>query len=514
MDVNSRTGKAIRNTAVTTICQMSYLIASFICRTIFSHMLGKEYLGVSGLFTNILTILSFAELGMGSALVYRLYAPLASGDREKIKLYMQLYRRIYMVIIAVIAIIGIALIPFLGYLVKAPDVKEDLTLLYCLYLANTIVSYVFVYKKSLLIADQKDYIVSLFTQAFNLIMNVIQCILLVLTRNFVLYCVTGIVCSLLNNIVCSWYVNRHYGYLREPVSGSLSREDTQGLVKDVKGLLLTKISETTFSGTDNIFISVFIGIGYVGILSNYTLLLTTVNTLMNKVFGSITAILGNLAASNDRKQTETVLKRMFFINTAIYGYLCVGMMLLTREFVTEIWLSDDYALPVFLIALAITELFLRSIHYPLYITRNAMGFFSQYNWLFLVAALVNLILDFLLVKPLGMSGLYIATILGRGITYFADIYVVYHFGFKKSPAKYLTLILRWIVFLAISVFISCQAIRLIPLTGILGFILRILMITIVYGGLFLLVYGRSKEWKYYLQLGKRFVNKRGGQKSV
>ena len=346
MDVNSRTGKAIRNTAVTTICQMSYLIASFICRTIFSHMLGKEYLGVSGLFTNILTILSFAELGMGSALVYRLYAPLASGDREKIKLYMQLYRRIYMVIIAVIAIIGIALIPFLGYLVKAPDVKEDLTLLYCLYLANTIVSYVFVYKKSLLIADQKDYIVSLFTQAFNLIMNVIQCILLVLTRNFVLYCVTGIVCSLMNNIVCSWYVNRHYGYLREPVSGSLSREDTQGLVKDVKGLLLTKISETTFSGTDNIFISVFIGIGYVGILSNYTLLLTTVNTLMNKVFGSITAILGNLAASNDRKQTETVLKRMFFINTAIYGYLCVGMMLLTREFVTEIWLSDDYALPV------------------------------------------------------------------------------------------------------------------------------------------------------------------------
>jgi O-antigen/teichoic acid export membrane protein len=312
----------------------------------------------------------------------------------------------------------------------------------------------------------------------------------------------------MNNIVCSFYVNRHYGYLQEQVSGSLSKEDTKGLVKDVKGLLLTKISETTFNGTDNIFISVFIGIEYVGILSNYTLLLTTVNTLMNKVFGSITAILGNLAASDDRKQTETVLKRLFFLNTAIYGYLCVGMMLLTKEFVVDIWLTEDYVLPGFLIVLAITELFFRSIHYPLYITRNAMGYFSQYNWLFLVAAFVNLILDFLLVKPFGMSGLYIATILGRGITYLADIYVVYHFGFQKSPAEYLLLILKWVAFLGVSVVIAYHAIGLIPWSGIWGFALRILMITIVYGVLFLLVYSRSQEWKYYFQLGKRLVNKK------
>lgn len=507
MDVNSRTGKAIRNAFVTTACQVSYLIASFICRTIFTHMLGKEYLGISGLFTNILTILSFAELGIGSALVYRLYAPLAAGDHEKLKLYMQLYCRIYMAIIVVIALLGTALIPFLKYLVKAPNVKESLTLLYCLYLINTIVSYVFVYKKSLLIADQKDYIVSLFTQTFNLVMNVVQCILLVLTRNFVLYCVTGIVFSLVNNVVCSRYVNKHYGYLSEQVYGSLSKEDARELIKDVKGLLLTKISETAFNGTDNIFISAFIGIGYVGILSNYTLLLTTVNTLMNKVFGSITAIIGNLAVGCDKDQTEGVLKKIFFLNTSIYGYLCVGMVLLTREFVTVIWLTDEYALPELLITLAIIELFFRSIHYPLYITRNAMGYFSQHNWLFLVAALMNLILDYILVKPLGMSGLYIATILCRGLTYFVDIYVVYHFGFKKSAINYLLLILKWIVFLGISVFVSCQAIRLIPWKGIGGFVLRILMITLVYGAMFLLVYSKSEEWKYYLRLGKKILKK-------
>ena len=509
MDTNTRTGKAIRNTAVTTLCQMSYLIASFVCRTIFTNMLGKEYLGVSGLFTNILTLLSFAELGMGSALVYRLYAPLASQNYEKLKAYMQLYRRIYSGVIAVIATVGIALIPFLDYLVEAPNVKEDLTLLYCLYLANTIVTYIFVYKKSLLIADQKDYIVSLFTQAFNFLMNVVQCILLILTKNFVLYCVTGIVCGLLNNIVCSAYVNRHYKFLCDDVEEPLSKEEKAGLVKDVKGLLCTQIAGITFNGTDNIFISKFIGIGYVGILSNYTLLLTTVNTLMNKIFNSITAIIGNLDVSGDRKQTERVLEKMFFINTAIYGYICVGLTLLAGEFVTEIWFTKEYTLPSMVVTLAIVELFFRSIHYPLHITRDAMGYFSQYNWIYLIAAAMNLILDFLWVKPFGMCGLYAATILCRWMTYLTDIYVVYRMGFQKSPKRYLILIFKWVIFLVISAFVAYQIIVLVPWRGIVGFVVRIIMITLVYGILFLLVYGRSEEWKYYLELGMRLIRKRG-----
>lgn len=504
---NSRTEKAIRNTVVTMACQILYLIASFVCRTIFTRMLGKEYLGIKGLFTNILTILSFAELGMGSALVYRLYAPLSTGDHAKIKLYMRLYRRIYMAIIAVITLCGVALIPFLGYLVTAPEVKESLTLLYCLYLAETVVSYVFVYKKSLLIADQKDYIVSIFTQAFNLIMNVIQCVLLIMTRNFILYCVAGIFFSLLNNIVCSWYVGRHYGYLSEPVEGKLSREDAKDLLKDLKGLTFTRIASTAFDGTDNIFISAFIGIGYVGILSNYILLLKTVNTLMNKVFGSITATIGNLAVGDDRSRTESVLNRLFFLNTAIYGYLCVGMILLIREFVTEIWLTPEYTLPGVLIALAIIELFFRSIHYPVYITRNAMGYFSQYNWIFLLAALLNLIMDFLLVKPLGMPGLYIATIVCQGITYLVDIYVVYHLGFHKSIWTYLMLVLKWSAFLTAALVIAHYATGMAALDGIVGFALRIVIITVIYGVLFLLVYGRSDELKYYLQLAKRMGKK-------
>lgn len=510
MNENSRTAKALRNSVVTMACELINLILIFICRTIFTRMLGAEYLGVSGLFTNILTILSFAEMGIGSALVYRMYAPLASGDKDKVRQYMLLYRRIYTVIIGIIVVLGLTLIPFLGCLVEAPDVMEDITLLFCLFLLDTVISYVLVYKKSLLIADQNDYIVSMFTQAFNILMNIMQCVLLVLTHNFVLYCITRSACNLLNNIVCSWYASRKYPFLQEPTQGKLSKEEIKGLKTDVKGLMLTKVASTAFSGTDNLFISVFIGIRYVGILSNYTLILSAINSVMNKIFNSVTASIGNLAVSGDKKQTEIVLKRMFFLNTSLYGYLCLGMLLLIKEFVTSIWLSAEYELPQMLVTLVVIELFLRSIHYPLYTTRNAMGFFSQYRILFMAAAFLNLILDYMLVKPLGMSGLFFATILCRGITYMVDIYTVYHIGFGKSIANYMWLLFKWFVFLAVCGSGASLLLQLIPWIGILGFVLKIVAITVIYVLMYLLVFARCEEFCYFKHLLGKLRHRKGG----
>lgn len=134
MKTESRTDKAVRNTMVSLACQMLYLLLSFICRTVFTNMLGAEYLGISGLFSNLLTLLSFAELGIGSALVYRMYAPLAEHDYKKVCQYMRLYRDVYRVILLIIVLLGLLLIPFLPLLVQAPDVKENLTALYGLYL--------------------------------------------------------------------------------------------------------------------------------------------------------------------------------------------------------------------------------------------------------------------------------------------------------------------------------------------------------------------------------------------
>ena len=136
------------------------------------------------------------------------------------------------------------------------------------------------------------------------------------------------------------------------------------------------------------------------------------------------------------EKVENVLFRMFFLNAAMYSYICIGLSLLIGEFVTKYWLNGEYFLKNIIIVFTILELFLRSIHYPIYTVRNAYGLFSQYKIIFLISAMLNILLDFLLVKPLGITGLIISTIFCRGICYLTDIYVVYKFGFNKVPNKY------------------------------------------------------------------------------
>ena len=494
---NSRTEKAFKHTVITFSCQVLYLISNFIGRTILTKQLGSQYLGINGLFSSILSILSFAELGIGSTLIYRMYQPLASNDEEKIAAYTLLYKKIYRVIISIIAVCGIVIIPFLDFMVDAPGIEENLYLLYLLYLIDTIISYTFVYKKSLLIADQKSYIVSVYTQLFNIIMNVLQCIFLIATKNFIIYFIIRIICNFLNNVFCSRYAQKQYPYIEKYPSVKIDQQEKDGLKSDVKGLLLTKIASTAFGSTDNIFISKYIGITYVGILSNYTIILAIVNTIMNNIFNSITASIGNLSVSEDIRKTEKALYRLFFANTALYCYICIALTLLMQEFVTQIWLDKEYYLSTVIVVVCIIELFYRSIHYPIYTVRNALGLFSQYKVLFAFLALLNILLDFLLIKPMGIVGLLLATIVCRGFTYVIDVYVVYKYGFHSSPVTYIKNILIWSVFYAVEYGILYFLLKNLALYGLPGFFAKIILISILYLAGFLLVFRKQEEFQYF-----------------
>lgn len=504
---SSRTVNVLRNSVVTIICQCIYFIMGFVCRTVFTKTMGAEYLGVSGLFTNILTILSFAELGIGSALVYRLYAPLAEQDHEKVNALLALYKKAYNFIIITVLVIGVALIPIIPYVVKAPNVKENIIGLYLVYLLQTITSYVLVYKKSLFIADQKNYVVDICTQIFNILMNIFQCIFLVLTHDFILYCVLSIIFNLLNNIVCAYLAKKRYPFLSNKVDKSLYKNELKGIYTDVKGLLLTKIASTAFSGTDNIFISIFIGIKNVGILSNYTLLINIINSFMNKVFDAVTASLGNLAISGDNQKTEAVLKKMFFLNVTLYGIVFIEMAVVLPQFVTKIWLSEEYYLPYCVILVVLVEMILRSIHYPIYITRNALGSFSEHKIYFVLAAILNIVLDFILVKPLGILGLYISTIICRGITYLVDIIVVYRLYLKSSVLNYIRMLFKWLLYLVIMLTIAKMTTTWIHGVGIVDLLLKCVLILIEYILGFCLLFYRTDECLYFRNLLIKMLKK-------
>ena len=188
MNTNSRTKSVTINTTVSLVCQFFNLILNFITRTIFIKLLGAEYLGVNGLFTNILTILSFAELGIGNAIVFNLYKPLSVRDESKISSLMLLYRKAYTIIGIIVFVTGLLVTPFLNLVVKSkPDIQENIELLYLLFLTNTVVSYFFVYKKNIIIADQKNYITLIVSQVMLVIKMILQTLFLLLTCNYIIY---------------------------------------------------------------------------------------------------------------------------------------------------------------------------------------------------------------------------------------------------------------------------------------------------------------------------------------
>lgn len=496
----SRTSIAIKNSGITFVCQLVYLVLSFICRTIFTYLLGAEYLGINGLFANIIIMLSFAELGLGTALVYRMYEPLANSDYKKLSMLLRLYKKIYNFVILIIICIGTLIIPFIPYLVEAPAVSEDIKLLYLLYLAQTVVSYIFVYKKSLLIADQKNYIVNIYTQVFNIIQNIVQIIVLLFWKNYIIYLLIAIIFNLLNNITCSAYADKKYCQLKKYKDVEIDKKEIKSLFRDAKGLLYTKVATTAYSGTDSLFISAYIGIKYVGILSNYTLFLSIINGIMNKVLESITASLGNKIANKEQDELPIIINRIFFANTTLYGFVCLIMIFLLREFVTGIWLTKEYYLPFVVVLLTIIELFIRSVHFPIYITRNALGSFSEYKGVMLLLALVNILLDFWWVKPLGIAGLYLSTIICRCITYIFDIYVVYNVKLHFSCRNYFLNWIKWIVFLCICSFFMWVFKHYVVINGIVGLILYFVIFFFIYFLLYFMYFKNDDSFKYYIKL--------------
>ena len=511
MGKDTRTQKALKNALITTLCQIIYIGTSFVCRTIFTKLLGSEYLGVNGLFSNILTMLSFIELGIGSALVYKMYKPLKEQDENQLIIYMNFYRKVYHVIALLVVAVGLCFIPFLQYIVKEPNINLDIRILYLLFLADTVISYLYVYKKSILIADQKKYLIDVYTQIFNIGMNIVQIIALIITHNFLFYLAIKIIFDWLNNVFCSMRAEKEYPYINRRTKKDISPEDKIKLKKDVKGLLLAKVASVAFDGTDNIFISAFEGLSSVGIISNYTLVLSTINGFVNQVFYSLTASVGNLGVDSPKEQIENVLKKIYFANTLLYGYLAVGMILLLRIFVVEIWVGESYTLSDVTIVLLVLELCLRGIHYPVYMTRSALGMFQELKYVPPICAALNIGLDLVLGKQFGISGIILATVISRLFTRLMDIYVLYHDLFQKRFTVYYKMHFKYLLFIGsvgMVLFFICKMFRGFPVQ--IGFVLSIGAVTIVYALAVWLVYGRSEEFQYYRYIVSNRLLKRHG----
>lgn len=369
----SRTQNTVKNVKTGAIVQLVNKLMSFAVRTIFIMMLNTEYLGVNGLFTNILTMLSFTELGIGTAIIFNMYKPIAEDDKEKIKSLMRLYKKSYFIIGTIIFALGLCIIPFMKYIVKeVPNIKENIIIIYLLFLFNTASSYFFTYKKSIIIAYQKQSIINNIDSFFYLIRSMIEIIFLFLTRNYIVYLIIEILSTLIENIILAKKADKLFPFIKEKDIKEINKAEKNGIFDNVKSLIVYKFGEVILSGTDNILISSMVNVSTVGLCSNYTLIIQAIKSIVSTSLGGVTASVGNLNASKDTKRKEEIFYQLTFINFIIYSFCTLAFIILLEPFI-KLWLGENYLLGMGVVIALSLNFFIDGIRNPGFIFRTTLG---------------------------------------------------------------------------------------------------------------------------------------------
>lgn len=511
-----RSENATKNAVVSVGARVTEQILAFVSRTVFIWFLSVEYLGVTSLFSNILNVLNVAELGISMAINVALYKPLADNDKEKIKAYMKLYRKAYFFVGLAVLVIGVALVPFLPYLMKGTTDVVNVTVIYLIYVAKSVLSYwVYAYKRTLLEADQKGYYVNLISYSLICIFKVIQILLLYLLKDtpelsFYVYCLNDLVVTLVNNIVISLFVNKKYPYIKEKSTHILKKEEKKDLAKNVYGVALYKISSTLNSAADSIIISSFIGTVILGLYSNYLLIATAIMTVLNMLFVSITSSIGNLNVTESVEKKREIFDDLHLIGFWIYGFCVICLWVLLNPFLVSVWLGPEYRLGELVIFTMCMNYLVDGVMISPVRFRNACGLYWQSRYRAVAVVFVNVALSILAVTvfDLGIPGILLATIISRlAVTLWIDTNIVHKHVLKTSPKKYYA---KYFMSLLL-VIVTGGIIKLIcfwmPEESIIFFFVRMILCIIIPNLLWWLIFHKTPEYAYFIKLIKNLLSK-------
>lgn len=431
MQESSRSQKTLKNIIYGFGSQFIITFIPFITRTVFIHRLGIAYLGVNSLFASILNVLSLAELGIGNIVVYSLYKPIAENNNIKIASLVKFYRNIYRGISLTVLCIGLLILPFLDFIVNLPEGMDHIRLYYVMFVLNSSISYLYVYKSSIINADQKQYIVSLFTAISTVVQNVVQIIIVLLFNSFLLYLAVQLAFTFLLNLSLSIKANHLYK-LDLKNAETLSKEEKRTIINNTKSMVVYKLGGTFLNSTDSIYISTLISTVAVGLYNNYVTLEGVLNRFINLVYNGIYASVGNLNASEDRERQKTVydaLCLMFFVIGTI-GF--AGFYTVSSDII-NIWIGKDYIIDKLTVLAISIRFYMPIILYPIWMYRNTTGVFKETQNILIYAGILNLIFSYFLGKWIGLAGIIFATSISRLLTSFwYEPYILYKKRFENN----------------------------------------------------------------------------------
>lgn len=504
----SRTDNSLKNLKTAVLFKLAAIVVNFIARKIFVVVLTKEYLGLDGTFANILTMLSLAELGVGTAITYSMYKPLAEGDRELILSLITLYRKFYTVIGITVGVLGAALTPFLQYIIRdIPDIPH-IRLIYLMFVLDSSISYFLVDKQSLISADQKQHIVTSYQYKTSMAVTAAQCAALLLTGDYILYLALKLCATFVCNALLARKADRLYPYLKQKTVQPLPAPIRQDISKNIRAMIAHKLGSVVVFGTDNVLIAYFVGAVSVGLYSNYLLITQSLKSAYSMIFRAMTASIGNLCAAEDTAHAQAVFWRVDLLTRWIYGFSAVCLVVLFNPFIS-LWLGADYLFSMPIVLLIVLSFYVTGMRQSVLTFREAMGLYWYDRHKPLFESAINLAVSILLAKPFGIVGIFIGTVVSTLSTCtWIEPYVLFRHGFGAPVGKYFV---RYALNTLLTAFAGAATwciCALLPQTGFGSFIIKVLLCCVIPNLFFLFVYGKTSEFRYFLTLGKSVLGKR------
>lgn len=504
-----RTNNALRNILWGVIERIALLLLPFITRTVLIKYLGVDYVGLNTFFVSILQVLSVSELGVGSAIVFSMYKPIAQDDNETMCALLNLYRKIYHIIGFVILALGLLIMPFLSHLVKG-EIPSDVNLywLYLIFLFNTVISYfLFSYKTALFSAFQRNDIQSKRNTIIAFFSNIFQILLILTIRNYYAYVLVIPLGTILTNIINAYYAKKMYPDI--VCRGTISKDLMEGIKKRIIGLMSYKIYDVVYVSVDAIVISAFLGLTPLALYNNYFMVITVFIGFLGVINSSLTAGIGNKIVCESVENNYTDFKNLLFMYGWISSFFIVLMVCTFQNFIT-VWLGKEFLLPLLTVLLLVIHFMISTLITTfVYIYRSSAGLWWEDRFRPLIQTFVNLILNIILVNYIGLNGVILSTL-------FCSIFIAIPWGtkilfkyyFKMPQKEYYQKICFYVlttVFISYICFLICE--KYVLSDTLTSLFMRGFIVLFVSNILFWVVYHKQKEYKFFSDFVKQNYKK-------
>lgn len=504
---DSRIKNTKRNMFSGIIQQIVGIILPFITRTLILYKLGSEYQGLSGLFTSILQVLNLTDLGFSTAVVYVLYKPIANNDTNSICAIMAYFKKIYRVVGWTVLVLGVSLLPFLPRLIKGsyPD-AVNIYILYCIYLGNSVISYwLFAYKSALLNAMQRIDITNNISTITRAGMNLVQIVLICVYKNYYLYVLVIPVFTIINNLMIEVITKKKYSQIIP--HGTIHDEVRLNLIKQVKGIFISKIGDVARNGADNIFLSMLIGLTTVAIYNNYFYVYSSIYGVSLVLSNAMAASVGNsIVTESPQKNCDDLFKFSFIFSW--FTCICTVCMCCLYQPFMLIWMRGDSKL-----LLSNLDMCLFCVYYYAITMNNirnqylnGAGLFWELRTWYILEAVGNIILNLILGKIFGVTGIILATIITVILfNFIARTNVLFRLYFKQNVISFYRQCFTEIIVTTLACIISFFACSLISMNGILNILAKGIVAFVISNIIFILFNCKTQRYKEAVMFLKRIL---------